>query len=129
MHTVVDAKANAVGVAEVELRQIALQVRLLHVVERADDPALEDRKEVFSRIGAIEPVADVFTFVVVDAVVAGELSAGLHVERSASRHQGRGAVHSGHDQRADRLGVDVGNVERAGATVTLNEGHDGLLCA
>jgi len=36
----------------------------------------------------------------------------------------RGAVDVGHDQRADVLGVDVGNVERTGEAIALDKGDN-----
>lgn len=58
---IIDAKGLALVVAEVEFGEIALQVLRRHVVVRADDPALEDRKEVLNRVGVVEAArADVF---------------------------------------------------------------------
>lgn len=41
---------EAIIVPELELRNVKMQVFLTHVVEFADDPALEDAPETFNRI-------------------------------------------------------------------------------
>ena len=45
------AKLCAVVEAEVELCKVAVQVLAIHVLVRADQSTLEDRKEAFQRVG------------------------------------------------------------------------------
>jgi hypothetical protein len=42
---------RAIIVPELELRNVKMQVFLAHVVESADDAALEDAPEAFNRVG------------------------------------------------------------------------------
>jgi len=54
------------------------------------------------------------------ATVLGELFADVPVEAGIVRHERAGTMHIGDDRRADILGVDIGNMERTSATVTLD---------
>ena len=58
-HGVRDAQIGAVRIPEVELAQVAREVRFRDVVERPGDPALEDREVVFDRVQMVVAVADV----------------------------------------------------------------------
>src|SRR5690606_37848021 len=67
-----DAEGDALVVAEIEFRQIALQVLLADVVIGAVDAALEDREIALDRVG-VGLAANVFLDPVVDGVEAREL--------------------------------------------------------
>lgn len=73
-HRIVDAKFDAVVLAEIEFSQIALQVLLAAALIRADHAALEDREEAFERVGVNVTVCDV-RLVVIDALVLGKARA------------------------------------------------------
>src|SRR5258707_11812866 len=68
-------------VAELELRDVAVQVALADRVKRAHQAAFDERKKALNRVGRKAPIApDVFAAEVVDGVVpALELLPGLPV--------------------------------------------------
>ena len=72
---VVYAESDAVVVAEVELRGVAVKVRLGDVEIAAVDPALEDREVIFDRVCVPEVRADVLFRRVVHGAMASELVA------------------------------------------------------
>jgi len=82
-HRVVIAELNAVGIAEVELGEIAVKMRRRDVVIGAVDPALEDREEAFDRVG-VSIAAHVFLGRVVHGLMAGELLADLPIDTACS---------------------------------------------
>src|SRR5260370_33695247 len=53
------SQTDAVVVAEIEFRTVAVQMRLRDVVVGAHNPTLEDRKIVLDRVGGPERSADV----------------------------------------------------------------------
>ena len=57
-HGVGHAEVSPVGIPEIELAHVARQVRLGDVVERAGDPALQDREVVRNRVRVVEAVTD-----------------------------------------------------------------------
>src|SRR5262245_27775659 len=76
----------AVVVAEIKLRRIALEMLRRDMVERADDPALEDREIALDGVG-MRVTADVFTARVVHGFVAGEHRSEDSVLAFAVRHE------------------------------------------
>ena len=75
---ILDAKARAVVVAEVELGKVAMQVSLADAVIDASDAALNDGEEVFTGIDADEASeTSILVCAVVDGMVSGELLAEL----------------------------------------------------
>src|SRR5208282_220723 len=72
---VIYAQPNAIAIAEIELRQIAVQMLLATVLVDALHAALEDRVVALNRIGADYPfalIANVFIVAVLDSFVAGK---------------------------------------------------------
>ena len=114
-------------VAKVELGTVAAKVSLAHVVIGANHTALEDGEEVFSGVGVVEHAAHIFLGAVVHRAVVGELAAYLGVDGAFVGQQGAGAVDVGDDKGANVLGIDIGDMERAGATVTLHQCDNGFL--
>lgn len=57
--SIVNAQLGAVGIAEIELVQVTLQVLFATVLVGANHAALEDRKGAFNRIG-MDIATDVF---------------------------------------------------------------------
>lgn len=66
---VINSKLRPRVVAEIELREIAMQMGLADVVERANDPALEEREVAFGGVG-VRFATDVFANGVVHGLMA-----------------------------------------------------------
>ena len=105
-----------------------MKVRLRDAVVRADDAALHDREEVLAGVDADKAgESSVFVGGVVHLPVVRELGADLAVHRALIRREGGRLVGVPGDDRLDVLRRDVGHVEGAHATVTLNQRQDSLL--
>ena len=114
-------------ISEIEFREIAGQVLLADAVERAIDATLQDREVAFNRVGMDEAAKpDIFVGGMVHGAVSREFLADGRIDAAFVRHQVGLAAGVLHDDRADRLGRDVGDVKRAGRAGALNEGHDRL---
>ena len=106
--------------AEIELCEVARQMRFADVVKRPVDAAFEQREMAFDRVGmreAAEP--DVFLGAVIDARMAGEFVADRPVNRAAVRHQVRFAIGVLDEDRAQVCARHVGDVEALGASVAI----------
>ncbi len=125
---VFDAKARAVAVAEIELGEITMQMRLANAVIDTRDPALENRIVVFDRV-RVRPTAELGVFVrrMIDGVVAGEFRADCGIDRAFIGHERALFVRMLVEDFLDLLAGDVGDVERTGAAIAFNEGNDGFL--
>jgi hypothetical protein len=78
--TIIEAKRHAVIVAEIVLRQVAMQMLLFAVLINAPHTALENQKVAFRRIGVYffaMPVADIFLDTVFHGLVRVEGPADL----------------------------------------------------
>ncbi len=105
-----------------------MQVSLADRMIGSGNPALEDRKEVFRRVAmSIAAEAGILIGAVVYGVVIGKFLADLGIDKAFVRHQRTGAAGVGHDDRAHGLCGHIGHVEGLGATVALNERHNGFL--
>lgn len=94
----------------------------------ADDAALKDREEVFSGVGVLEAAErDIFLGAVVHDAVAVKLAAKAGVDGGFVGHKVSRAVNVGDNQAAQMLGIDVGDMERAGFAVALDQRHNRLL--
>ena len=101
---------------------------LAHVVVGADQAALEHREEVLSGVGMLEAAGgDVFLGAVVHDRVTVKLAAYAGVNGGFVGHQVCAAMDVGDDQAAHVLGIDVGDMERAGAAIALDKGNHDLL--
>lgn len=124
-----DSKASTVRMTESELFAVALKVRFADVVIGADQAALEKAEEAFDAVGMDFP-AHIFLSKVIDHRVLLE---------GAARHIA--PVRSGVSEKLGVLGdlglkdrlqgftVNVGNVEGASGTVTLDQREDFVLVA
>lgn len=73
------AELDAVIVAEVKFREIAVQMLLAAVLIDAAHPALEDREEALDRIG-LHVAADIFVVRMRDGFMGGELATDRGIE-------------------------------------------------
>lgn len=123
---IVNSDRNTVTVAEVELRQIPVQVLLADVVERPDDAALQDAEVAFDGV-AVDVAANVLIRAMVNHAVRSELLADMVVTARRVRHEIGSAVSVLVQDRAQRLSADVGDMVGAGTTATLNQRMHDLL--
>src|SRR5579863_3918488 len=124
---IVDAKRDPVVVAEIELGRVAMQVRLADVEIAAVDPALEDAKKVFDRVGVPERGAHIFLGAVVHRAVATEIAADRGINRSVIGHQVGGLVDVRDDDRLQGLRGHVLDMKAADPAVALYQRqHRGL---
>src|SRR5690606_17854154 len=115
-------------VSKIEFGTVTAKVRFAHVVVGADHAALEDGEEIFGGVGVLEAArGDVFASAVIDLAVAVELAAHALIDRALVRHKVRGAIDVRDNERANVLGVDVGDMEGTGVAVTLDKGDNSLL--
>lgn len=114
-------------VAEIELREVAVQVRFRQVVEGAVHAALEDREVAFDGVCVPEAAPDIFVGGVIHGTVAFELFADGRIDNTIVRHEVGLAVGVLDEDRAQRLGVDIGDTEGPDFAVTFDEGEDGDL--
>src|SRR3954451_8181346 len=68
---------------------------------------------------------DVFFGAVVDRSVPAELATDCRINRAFVRHDVRGSVDIGHNDRAQGLGADIRNMKRSHLTVELHQRNDG----
>ena len=114
-------------VAQIELGTVAAKVRLTHMVIGANYTAFENGEEVFSGVAVLETArCDILAGAVVDRAVPVKFAAHAGVDRAFVGHKVRGAVNVGHDQSANVLGIDVGDMEAAGFAIALDKRHDCL---
>jgi hypothetical protein len=121
---IVEAKPFAVVVSEIELGSIAMQVRLADVEIAAVNAALEDREEVFDRIGVPESGAHVFLGAVVHGAVAGEIASKRSVDRCIVRHQVGRLIDMRDDDRLQALRGHIRHAEAAHPAIALDERQD-----
>lgn len=112
-------------VAKVELADVALEMLGAHVLVSAIEPALEDGEVVLAgvRRGA---AAHILADTVVDHVVFRELGAEMLVVHGLVGELARGAVDLPKQDRAQRLGVHLGDVEGADPAA-VDQGQNLLL--
>lgn len=118
----------AVAIPEIEFGQVPMQVSLAHAVELAIHTTLEQGEEALSGVRSREAaLADILVLGMVHGRMTGKLTADLGVDRAFVRHQVALAVRGLDDQRAHLLRRHVGDVERTGFTVALNQRDHGHL--
>jgi hypothetical protein len=111
---ILNAKAGTIIVTKVELGEIAMQVRLAHVVIDTRDAALEDRIEVLGRVD-------------MDKARAYSLFAERGIDHAFVAHKHAGAVGVGDDKGPDGFSADICNMKGLDAPATLNERKNGFL--
>jgi len=121
---VVDAELSPVVPAEIELREVTVEVLGVHLLVDADHAALEDREEAFDGVG-VDIAPDVFLLGVNDDLVAGSLGRVLEAHGTV-RDQARALAEVLVEDASGALGV---HGQRAGDTVAINEAEDALVAA
>ena len=123
---IVHAKGNAVGVAEIKLTQISVQMLLSAMLVNALHAAFEDRIVAFHSVGG-DVAANIFLGAVVDGIVAQEVRPELLVPSPFIGHDDAFAL----DVIANYLGHFVEgssiDMEAAGRTAALDKGKDDVL--
>src|ERR1700693_3458409 len=105
--------AHVAGIGpEIELREIARQMRLADVMEGAIDAALEQRKVALHRV-RMHVVPHVFLILVADRAVAGKVARERRIDLRFVRHKVRVAANVLDHDRAQRPPI----YPRAGKTV------------
>ena len=93
-----------------------------HVMIRAVDAALKERKETLSTID-VDVTSDIFSVAVVDGLMASVVAANRGVGRMLIRHQDRGRVdvlaHGNPQSAASAIVDDFGS----GGSITLNHSY------
>jgi hypothetical protein len=84
---VINAERDPIVVAEIKLGRVAMQMRLADVEIAAVDATLEDRKEVFDRVGMPERGAHIFLGAVVDGAVSVEIASDSGINWRVVGHQ------------------------------------------
>ena len=108
---VIDTERDPVVLPEIELGSIAMQVRFAHVKVAAEHAALEDRKEVFDRVGMPELRPDIFLDRVVDGAMPAKLPTYAGVDWAIVGHQIRRLAHVRDDDRLQGLRGHVRHME------------------
>ena len=96
----IETASDATVVAEVEFREIAMQMWLATVLIDAEHAALEEAEGALDRVG-VQIAAGVLTASMVDRLVRGEALAGLSVETAFVREQRRLRIGVGIKDLAD----------------------------
>ena len=117
---IVDAQAFAVAVAIVKLNKVTLQMLRADVVERADDTALEDREEVFDRVGVMEERADVLLLRMVDRGVTSEILGDGRIDGAVVRDDPRRLVDLLLQDRLQGSAIHVADMVGTDAATTLH---------
>jgi hypothetical protein len=125
---IVNTKADAIAIAEIELGKISVQVFLAAMLVDALHAALEDRIVAFNGVG-VNFAANIFFAAVVYALMAGELGSNFKILTSFVGHQGGFLGDVGPDNRCNLRDSGTVDMEATGGTATLNEGQNCILVA
>ena len=123
---IIDAQRDSVVVPEIELGEVAMQVRRRDVLIGAVDPALQDREVSFDRIG-VRIAAHVFISRVVYGLVAGELLADLPINAALVGAKMGGLVDFTFKDGTQVVCIHVRDMAGADAAVAFNQRDDGFL--
>src|SRR5579862_875223 len=124
---IVDAKRNALVVAEIEFAEIPLQVFRRDVMIGADHAALENAEIAFNGVGVPKMAAHVFLNRMVDGAVAAELACNRRVDRAFVRHHIGRLADFGFQDRLQCRAIHARHVVRANPAVALNQGNNRFL--
>jgi len=124
-----NAKFNAVGIPEIELCQIAVQMTLAAVLVNAFHAAFKDAVKAFHGIGRddlVSFVASIFILRMVYSLVTDEITVLVHASIPASGigHDGGFARNIGADDRHESAYGRTLDVEAAGRTAALYQGQN-----
>lgn len=122
---IVNAECDAIVMPEIELREVALKVRLGNVVIHASDTALHDRKIAFDGVG-MGLTAHVFLNAMINGLML-EVLIDVTVLPGIVCHDGGIGMNLFAKDRAQIRAGHIGQVERANPAITLNEGEHGFL--
>jgi len=117
---VINADLLSVGVSEIKLRQITVQMGLADIVINARDAALKDRKIPFNGV-AVSVAAHIFELAIIDHFIAGERLTDLHVTASGIGHEGRFETGVFAQDRPEIGAADARDYVRTHAPVTLDK--------
>lgn len=124
---VVHTELHPVTVAEVELRQIPVEMGFRDVLVNAVDAALEDAEVTLNGVG-VDIAPDVFLGAVVDGLVpTTEAHADVGGHTAIIGHVAAVGVDVLGQDWPQVVGIDVGDVEAADMAPTLHQGYDNLL--
>jgi hypothetical protein len=123
---IIDSERDAIGIPEIELGEIAMQVLLADVLIDAIDPALKDREEVFRGI-SVGIAADVFVLRVNDGLVAREFLARFPVNAALIGSQVRGFIDPFLKNWPQVRRIHFWDVMRPDAAFALDQGDNGFL--
>jgi hypothetical protein len=118
-----DPKSRAVGVAEVELGQIPLQMGFADVEVAAKNAALQDGEVAFHGVG-VDFAPDIFLGRMVHGLVAGEGSA-VGVDVGLIGHEAAVWVNVPSNDRCEIGRGHAGDMKTADFAAAPNEGHNG----
>src|SRR5207248_11749774 len=121
------SEPDTIGIAEIELRQVAVQVLLGAMLINALHAALEDRIEAFDGIGmngALALVPDVFLIGVTNGVMTGKFLAYATIQGSLIGHDLGFARDVLTDDRHDIRDGGALNMETTSRTARLNKSNN-----
>lgn len=122
---ILNTDCRAVAVAEIELREIAMQVLLAAELVHAPHAALEDREIAFDLVSA-ETVLGIVADAVEHAAVIGKLLADLPVVPGFVGHENAFQIHVGADNVGDFIRNHLIGMDRTGAAGALIEESNDL---
>ena len=125
---ILDAEGGSVAIAEIEFRQISVQVVFGNVKITAGDSTLEDRKEAFDgvgvRLGAIVELARPFFLTVIHGIVSGKLTTDAAIGAEFVSHQPALGVCGLEHDASESCRSDVLDLMRTGLPAALDERND-----
>src|SRR3990167_6039312 len=123
---IIYAKGLTVVVAEIELIHVSLQVLFAHALVNARQAALEDREVAFNRV-RMHGATDVFASTMRNGLMTGRDGSKDAVLPRFVRHQVRVGCHVRLENRLERLGGHVRDVERTHLPAALHKGEHRVL--
>lgn len=125
---VIDFQRGAVVVPEIEFSEVSVQVALIAVLIDATHTTLEHAEVAFDGVGVdIGSGNHVLAHGVANGGVLGEVAQLLVVVARIVRHDACLFGDVGLDDRHNRIGLDVGDVDAADFTAALYERQNGML--
>ena len=120
---VIYAKPDAIGIAEIELGSIAVQMFFAAMLVHALHAALEHRIVILDGVG-VRVTARPFFGVVIHGLMFSDVELAASKVGRAVGHEPRFARHVLADDPLRSLFASVFDLERTGFTVALHQGHD-----
>jgi hypothetical protein len=131
---VINPKLDAIGVAKIELREIAVKVLFAAVLINPDHAALEDAVKTLNGVGGDQGsgrtvMIGVFLARVINLAMRGELFSDLGILSAFVGHDVRFASDVGANDRRKIILLDAFDMERAGCATPFNKGQNSILVA